>query len=200
MISACIQIGRGHRGPRRAGRARERPAGGPGDGGGPGAADALRRLDAARPAAAHGRPAYGFAAAATGDGDLARWRLRPLGADPAAAYRAAAEYVLAAFAASRYASKTMQKTRMCSRGSNRFSANTNSTRYPCGIIIDKEGKIKHIHFLSAVPDQAKVITDALGQWRFKPYRQNGRAVEVETGLMFGRTQHPSASSGEPVTE
>ena len=42
---------------------------------------------------------YGFAAASGGDGDLARWELRPLGEDPAAAYRAAAESVLAAFAA-----------------------------------------------------------------------------------------------------
>lgn len=42
---------------------------------------------------------YGFAAAAAGDGDLARWQLRPLGADPVAAYRAAAECVLDAFAA-----------------------------------------------------------------------------------------------------
>jgi uncharacterized protein (TIGR03086 family) len=42
---------------------------------------------------------YGFAAASGGDGDLARWRVRPLGDDPAAAYHAAAERVLAAFAA-----------------------------------------------------------------------------------------------------
>lgn len=42
---------------------------------------------------------YGFAAASHGDGDLARWRLRPLSEDPAADYRAAAGYVLAAFAA-----------------------------------------------------------------------------------------------------
>jgi len=42
---------------------------------------------------------YGFAAASAGDGDLARWQLRPLGADPVAAYRAAAERVLDAFAA-----------------------------------------------------------------------------------------------------
>src|SRR6204780_248702 len=42
---------------------------------------------------------YGFAAASAGDCDLARWMLRPLGADPAAAYRAAAECVLDAFAA-----------------------------------------------------------------------------------------------------
>jgi uncharacterized protein (TIGR03086 family) len=42
---------------------------------------------------------YGFAAASGGDGDLARWRTRALGEDPAAAYCAAAECVLAAFAA-----------------------------------------------------------------------------------------------------
>jgi uncharacterized protein (TIGR03086 family) len=42
---------------------------------------------------------YGFAAASAGDGDLAQWMLRPLGDDPAAAYRAAAGCVLDAFAA-----------------------------------------------------------------------------------------------------
>jgi uncharacterized protein (TIGR03086 family) len=41
---------------------------------------------------------YGFAAASAGDGDLGQWMLRPLG-DPIAAYRAAAECVLEAFAA-----------------------------------------------------------------------------------------------------
>ena len=57
---------------------------------------------------------------------------------------------------------------------------------PVRIIIDKEGKVKHIHFLSAFPDQAKVITDALGQWKFKQYRRAGQRVEVETGILFGR--------------
>jgi hypothetical protein len=42
---------------------------------------------------------YGFAAAAGGDGDQARWRPRRLGSDPAADYRASAEAVLAAFSA-----------------------------------------------------------------------------------------------------
>jgi len=41
---------------------------------------------------------YGFAAAAAGDDDLARWRPRRLGRDPVADYRAAADTVLAAFA------------------------------------------------------------------------------------------------------
>ena len=56
---------------------------------------------------------------------------------------------------------------------------------PVRIIIDREGKVKHIHFLSAFPDQAKAITDALGQWRFRPFRRDGRALEVETGILFG---------------
>jgi uncharacterized protein (TIGR03086 family) len=42
---------------------------------------------------------YGFAAAAAGDGDPARWRPRRLGSDPVADYRASAETVLAAFRA-----------------------------------------------------------------------------------------------------
>lgn len=41
---------------------------------------------------------YGFAAASRGEGDLALWKPIPLGADPIAEYRAAAEHVLAAFA------------------------------------------------------------------------------------------------------
>jgi hypothetical protein len=60
---------------------------------------------------------------------------------------------------------------------------------PVRIIIDKEGKVKHIHFLSAFPEQEKAITDALSQWRLKPYLRDGRAVEVETGIMFGRVPH-----------
>jgi hypothetical protein len=56
---------------------------------------------------------------------------------------------------------------------------------PVRIIIDKEGKVKHIHFLSAFPGQAKVITDALRQWKFKSYLRGGHPVEVETGLVFG---------------
>ncbi len=72
---------------------------------------------------------------------------------------------------------------------------------PVRIIIDKEGKIKHIHFLSAFPDQAKILTDALGQWKFKPYRKNGQPVEVETGLMFGRaTYRPTSTANKTPTE
>jgi hypothetical protein len=63
---------------------------------------------------------------------------------------------------------------------------------PVRIIIDKEGTVKHIHFLSAFPDQAKAITDALNQWKFKPYVSAGKRMEVETGIMFGRPSYPMA--------
>jgi hypothetical protein len=68
---------------------------------------------------------------------------------------------------------------------------------PVRIIIDKSGKVKHIHFLSAFPDQEKAITDALEQWRFKTYLKNGRPVEVETGIMFGHAPAPLAPSPGP---
>ena len=71
---------------------------------------------------------------------------------------------------------------------------------PVRIIIDKEGNVKHIHFLSAFPDQSKAITDALSQWEFKPYLRNGEPVEVETGVMFGRVRHPAAQTAVTATK
>jgi hypothetical protein len=65
---------------------------------------------------------------------------------------------------------------------------------PVRIIIDKNGKVKHIHFLSTFPDQAKAISDALGQWKFKPYLKDGHPVEVETGIMFGRALRSTTRS------
>jgi hypothetical protein len=65
---------------------------------------------------------------------------------------------------------------------------------PVRIVIDKEGKVKHIHFLSAFPEQAKSIADALSQWRFKPYLVSGQPVELETGLLFGRPARPSTAA------
>jgi len=56
---------------------------------------------------------------------------------------------------------------------------------PVRIIIDKQGNIKHIHFLNAFSDQVQPITDALSKWKFKRYQRNGQPVEVETGIWFG---------------
>lgn len=67
---------------------------------------------------------------------------------------------------------------------------------PVRIIVGSNGKVKHVHLLSAFPEQAKVITDALLQWEFKPYVVNGQPVEVETGLMLGRAamRRPSTTT------
>jgi hypothetical protein len=56
---------------------------------------------------------------------------------------------------------------------------------PVRVIIDAEGKVRHVHLLSAFPEQSQAILTALRDWRFEPYRVRGRAVEVETGLVFG---------------
>ena len=72
---------------------------------------------------------------------------------------------------------------------------------PVRIIVGKEGKVKHVHFLSAFPDQAKSITDALSEWRFKPYLRDGRPTEVETGIMFGHAPGPiTPSAADAVNE
>jgi hypothetical protein len=66
---------------------------------------------------------------------------------------------------------------------------------PVRVIIDANGKVKHIHLISAFPEQAKGITDALLQWRFKPHLINGRPVEVETGILFGRAPQSGGHAG-----
>jgi hypothetical protein len=71
---------------------------------------------------------------------------------------------------------------------------------PVRIIIDKEGKIKHIHFLSAFPEQEKAIGDALKQWKFRPYERDGQRLEVETGIMFGRASLPVAPGSEAMSQ
>ena len=68
---------------------------------------------------------------------------------------------------------------------------------PVRIIIDKQGKVKHIHLLSAFADQSKDIVDALSQWRFRPYLRDGWPVEVETGIIFG---HPPRQATSPATD
>ena len=71
---------------------------------------------------------------------------------------------------------------------------------PVRLVIDKNGRVKHVHVISAFPDQSKIITDALLQWEFRPYRLNGQAVEVETGIIFGAAPPPQrkASAHSPA--
>ena len=69
---------------------------------------------------------------------------------------------------------------------------------PARILVDRKGRVKHIHLLSAFPEQSAVILAALRQWHFKPYLRDGKPSEIETGVMFGRAptvlrrpEHPS---------
>jgi hypothetical protein len=55
---------------------------------------------------------------------------------------------------------------------------------PVRIVIDAQGGVKQIHVIRATAAQRKSIEDALRRWKFKPYKSNGRAVEIETGLVF----------------
>jgi hypothetical protein len=65
---------------------------------------------------------------------------------------------------------------------------------PVRIIIDKAGRVRHVHVISAFPSQAKAITEALLQWRFKPYLRDGQPVEVETGILFGAARRTKPST------
>lgn len=56
---------------------------------------------------------------------------------------------------------------------------------PVRVIIDREGKVRHAHLLSAFAEQSQPILSALREWRFEPYVVDGKPVEVETGLVFG---------------
>jgi hypothetical protein len=56
---------------------------------------------------------------------------------------------------------------------------------PVRLLIDANGRVKHIHLLSAFSDQSQAIIAALRTWRFKPYRVNGKPAAIETGMVFG---------------
>jgi hypothetical protein len=65
------------------------------------------------------------------------------------------------------------------KGAQRFNS------IPVRIIIDRRGRVRHIHTINAFPEQAAAIQDALMQWTFMPHEVNGQRVEVETGILFG---------------
>ncbi|MBV9762924.1 MAG: energy transducer TonB [Acidobacteriaceae bacterium] len=70
---------------------------------------------------------------------------------------------------------------------------------PVRIIVGKDGRIRHIHFLNAFPDQSKAVTEALNHWKFKPYIRDGKPVEVETGIMFGSRAPRLAALSNPTS-
>ena len=57
-------------------------------------------------------------------------------------------------------------------------------KIPVRVVIGSDGRTRHIHVIRAFPEQQKNVEDALAQWEFKPYRENGQPAEIETGLVF----------------
>jgi len=55
---------------------------------------------------------------------------------------------------------------------------------PVRIIIGTDGSVKHAHVIPASPEHKQSIEAALLKWQFKPYRVDGRPVELETGLLM----------------
>jgi hypothetical protein len=58
------------------------------------------------------------------------------------------------------------------------------TPIPVRIVVGHDGGVKHVHVIRATSEQRAGIEAALRQWRFKPPAVDGRASEVETGLLI----------------
>lgn len=52
---------------------------------------------------------------------------------------------------------------------------------PVRVLVDANGAVKHVHLLSAFPEQTQAILTALREWKFP-----SSGSEVETGFVFGR--------------
>jgi periplasmic protein TonB len=48
--------------------------------------------------------------------------------------------------------------------------------------ISKEGNISHIKVVNGDPQLARAASDAVKQWKYKPYLLNGEPVEIQTGV------------------
>jgi protein TonB len=48
--------------------------------------------------------------------------------------------------------------------------------------VSKDGAITHIKVLSGNPQLQKAATDAVKQWKYKPYLLNGEPVEIQTQI------------------
>jgi hypothetical protein len=60
----------------------------------------------------------------------------------------------------------------------------NGLSVPVRIIIGPDGKVLHVHVISATPAQRRAIEETLTHWEFKPLELAGRPTAVETGLAF----------------
>jgi hypothetical protein len=65
-----------------------------------------------------------------------------------------------------------------------ISIDLNGLTVPVRIIIGPDGKVLHVHVISATPAQRRAIEEALMHWEYRPLELMGRPNEVETGLAF----------------
>jgi TonB family protein len=59
-----------------------------------------------------------------------------------------------------------------------------SVSVPVRVIVAADGSVKHVHVIHASAAQQQNVEDAVRQWKFKPYANQGHPVEVETGMVF----------------
>jgi hypothetical protein len=55
---------------------------------------------------------------------------------------------------------------------------------PIRIIVGADGSVKDVHVIRATLEQRNNIERALARWKFRPYEMDGRAGEIETGLLI----------------
>lgn len=65
----------------------------------------------------------------------------------------------------------------------------NGRTVPVRITISTDGKVEHVHVISATPAQRQAIEQVLTGWEMKPLELEGQPVEVETGLTFDFRPH-----------
>jgi hypothetical protein len=58
------------------------------------------------------------------------------------------------------------------------------TPIPLRIVVNSDGSVKHVHVIRASTAQRNNIEKALVQWKFRPHETDGRADEIETGLLI----------------
>jgi len=67
------------------------------------------------------------------------------------------------------------------------------------VIIDRQGQVKNVQTVSGHPYLVPAATDAVKQWRYKPYLLNREPVEVETTVVVNFNLAPPPDSASSIT-
>jgi hypothetical protein len=70
---------------------------------------------------------------------------------------------------------------------------------PVRIVIASDGSVDHVHVIRATSAQRASIESALGQWKFKPYESEHRAIQIETGLLMATQAIHDPSSADRMS-